>query len=110
MSTSNGQVTIGSYGQYSGSNYGVHAMHVHVGEMDLYFSYKTCVAFRGPGFSDMLRVRENEWGPTTGKHLNMLDGGATGDKKDRLDSATFETALADMLARCGLSKIPASMA
>jgi hypothetical protein len=38
---------------------------------------------------------KNDWGPTTGKHMNFLDE----DKKSRLDSAVFEQKLQDMLAR-----------
>ena len=34
-----------------------------------------------------LVVRENNWGPTTGKHLNAIDGG---DKKARLSADAFE--------------------
>ena len=38
----------------------------------LYFSYQTPVAFEKEG---RLMVRQNSWGPTTGKHLNKIDGG-----------------------------------
>lgn len=55
---------------------------------DFYFSYKTLVAFRHDG---EVTVRENDWGPTTGKHLNAIDGG---DKKRRLPSERFELAFA----------------
>jgi hypothetical protein len=66
--------SFGSYGNYSGGNYGVHALHFTDAEgRDWYFSYKTLVAVRAPGHG--LIVRENVWGPTTGKHLNWIDGG-----------------------------------
>ena len=54
------------------------------------------------GFEDGIQgtfVRENDWGPTTGKHLNWLDGG---DKKGRLPSEAFEQKLEEVLGRRGL--------
>ena len=59
------------------------------------FSYQTPIAFwtlEGIGWT----VRENDWGPTTGKHLNDLDNG---DKAHRLPLAEFETALAKVITR-----------
>ena len=52
-----------------------------------WFSYQTCVAFRlyGRDMDDPL-VRVNEWGPTTGKHLNRIDGG---DKTNRVCGEEF---------------------
>lgn len=38
--------------------------------MRLAFSYETLIAFTVGG---RWRMRENEWGPTTGKHMNLLD-------------------------------------
>ena len=61
-----------------------------VGALDVYYSYKTPVAFRVGG---VLIVRENTWGPTTGKHLNAIDGGDKDAKKRRLGSDAFELAL-----------------
>jgi hypothetical protein len=52
--------------------------------LTLWFSYKTVVAFRvGP---EMV-VHENYWSKTTGKHLNLIDGG---DKKSRLKPDPFQ--------------------
>jgi hypothetical protein len=56
---------------------------VTLGELDLYFSYATLVAFRAGG---KLVVRVNDWSATTGKHLNAIDGG---DKKSRLEATEF---------------------
>ncbi len=61
---------------------------VEVAGVWYWFSYSTCVAVsfhdgRGP------IVRVNEWGPTTGKHLNYIDGG----KGTRVDRETFATVL-----------------
>jgi hypothetical protein len=47
------------------------------------------VAFQGPGDSGPT-VRRNDWGPTTGKHLNRIDGGA---KASRLEGRAFNDLL-----------------
>lgn len=75
------------YKSYGSRNYGVNALMFTVDGRDFYFSYRTLVAFRGR--DGQLRVRQNEWGPTTGKHLNAIDGGA---KKGRLDVDAFQSA------------------
>jgi len=77
-----------TYGNYSSGNYGAHALVFSVGAIDVYFSYKTPVAFRYDG---RLVVRQNEWGPTTGKHLNAIHP----DKKRRVDGVTFERMLSE---------------
>ena len=38
-------------------------------------------------------VRVNDWGPTTGKHLNWIDGG---DHKNRLPGSEFEQLLKEV--------------
>lgn len=76
---------ISSYGQYSSDNYGAHTMLVEVGPLDLYYSYQTLIAFRSPETG--LVVHENDWGPTTGKHLKWIDNGC---KAARLGSAAFD--------------------
>lgn len=53
----------------------------------LWLSYETVVAFYD-GYD--LVVCENIWGPTTGKHLNSIDGG---NKKDRLSYEEFNKRL-----------------
>ncbi len=58
------------------------------GDRSVWFSYKTQIAFQSAASG--LVVRQNDWGPTTGRHLNAVDGGARGD---RIDSETFETQL-----------------
>lgn len=88
--------TIDSYGQYSSGNYGVNCLRVSFDRLDLYFSYRTIVAFCG---SEGLKVRVNDWNNTTGKHLNWIDGG---NKKERLESGVFEMELHKELARKGL--------
>ena len=82
--------SIRSYGNYSSSNYGAHTLEVSVGNLTIYFSYKTPVAFHTPG---RLVVSENVWGNTTGKHLNWIDP----DKSKRLDRNEFEKQLAEVM-------------
>jgi hypothetical protein len=77
--------TINSYGQYSSDNYGSHTLRVEIGNVTLWFSYKTLVAFCTPDTG--LVVSQNVWGRTTGKHLKWIDGG---NKKSRLNRDEFE--------------------
>jgi hypothetical protein len=42
---------------------------VYVGDITLWFSYRTCIAFQVDG--EPARVSENLWGPTTGRHINL---------------------------------------
>jgi hypothetical protein len=75
-----------TYGDYSNSNYGAHCLRFFDAQGNVYwFSYKTLVAFKP--FDGPRVVRQNDWSTTTGKHLNAIDDG---DKKSRVDGATFE--------------------
>jgi hypothetical protein len=75
-----------NYGEYSSDNYGAHSMAFEDAEGNtFYFSYKTLVAFR-PARGSIV-VHTNDWGNTTGKHLNWIDGG---DKYNRVNSLDFE--------------------
>lgn len=87
------QIKKWNYGEYASSNYGAHCIAVTIGTLDLYFSYDTVVAFQedGQGF----RISENDWGSTTGKHLNWINP----NKKLRLDYKAFNKELADLLKR-----------
>lgn len=58
-----------------------------------YFSYETLVAVET---NDELVVHENDWGSTTGKHLNSIDGGSKEAKAERISSSDFEQAVEDM--------------
>lgn len=42
---------------------------VTIGNLDLYFSYRTIIAFATPG---NMRVSENLWSNTTGRHLGSV--------------------------------------
>ena len=95
------KVVISNYGRYSSSNYGVNTIRVDIGSLTLWFSYKTVVAFQIDG--RLKRVSKNAWGPTTGKHLNWIDGG---DKSSRLSRETFEHELEMALGQYGLLTSP----
>lgn len=57
---------------------------VRIGQIQIWFSYETVIAFGVVG--DVPKVRENEWGPTTGKHMNHIGVPA----KSRIEGAEFE--------------------
>lgn len=63
---------------------------VRLPQMTLWFSYSTLVAFTHPE-RGVVCIR-NEWGPTTGKHLNAIEG----DHKRRVTRAEFEELLAEV--------------
>lgn len=79
-----------NYGDYSSSNYGAHSLAFETKEGIYYFSYNTLIAFKSAKTRN-LYVRKNVWGPTTGKHLNWIDGGY--NKEARLSLKDFEKAL-----------------
>jgi len=56
---------------------------IDIGNLAIFFSYGEMVAFQTP--DNALAVIENQWGSTTGKHLNMIDGGG-----DRLSPEQFK--------------------
>lgn len=76
-----------TYGEYTG-NYGTNTQELQLNGLRLFLSYETVVAFRHPDFG--LVVHQNDWGQTTGKHLNWIDGGY---KEDRVDRKTFKEKL-----------------
>ena len=88
---------ISNYGNYSSSNYGAHSLRVDIGSLTLWFSYKTIVAFQN---SSGRKVTQNQWGPTTGKHLNWIDGYS---KRERLPPTQFEAELREVLKSHNLS-------
>jgi len=71
---------------------GAHALAFEIGDITVYFSYHTPVAYYTNGSGSV--VRENEWGPTTGKHLNAID---SGDKESRIPGDEFEKRLEELL-------------
>ena len=79
--------TIKVYGEYKSGNYGAHALRVDVGLLTVWYSYHTPIAFRSPGGPRVVHV--NDWGPTTGRHLNDIDGGDKAAKAARVSAAEF---------------------
>ena len=61
---------------------------VTLGARSVAFSYDTPIGFKLYPYHRWT-TRVNDWGPTTGKHLNYLN-----DDTDRLDSDEFESRLA----------------
>lgn len=68
------------YYQPSGEN----VIQVILLSVTVWFSYKTLVAFFIDG---KYVVHTNDWGITTGKHLNAIDGG---NKAGRVSDAEFQ--------------------
>lgn len=83
-----------TYGDYKSDNYGSHCLKFYMPNVTIWFSYRTPVAFRTFGENGRMVVRENDWGPTTGKHLNWIDGG---DKGSRISGQEFERLLAEVV-------------
>lgn len=83
--------SISTYGNYSSDNYGAHTLVVTVGNVTVWFSYKTAVAFQVGGNKRV--ISENCWGNTTGKHLNWIDP----DKSKRVKRAEFERLWAEQV-------------
>lgn len=65
---------------------------VELGEFSIVFSYEEPIAFytHEGGWT----VSENIWSPTTGKHLNEMDGGSKEAKAKRLPHEGFTMKLA----------------
>lgn len=63
---------------------------VTVGDVTVWFSYRSPVGFMSPGTGRV--VRENDWGPTTGRHLNWITDGP------RVPGETFNEMLAKALS------------
>ncbi len=81
--------TISNYGQ--GNTQRPNTIRVDIGPMTVWFSYETPVAFNLD--HNRNATCRNQWGPTTGKHLNWIDGGGKGAVAARLPKAEFDRAL-----------------
>lgn len=84
---------ISFYNQNSAKN----ALLVEVNFVSFYFSYNTLVwvhipydynSSKPPHQFNGTYVIKNQWGPTTWKHLNWIDGGTR--PQDRLDQKEFD--------------------
>ena len=80
--------TFDTYGKYSSSNYGANCIVFQTAKGRFWFSYQTMVAFKVFDGTGDFYIRENAWGPTTGKHLNWIDR----DKAKRINTVLFEEA------------------
>jgi hypothetical protein len=89
------KLRIWNYGNYLSDNYGP-CRAVQLGDLILYFSYDTVIAFESP--KTFLVVSKNYWSKTTGKHLNWISP----NKKIRVASEEFERALKETLREHGL--------
>lgn len=67
--------------------------------LTIWYSYETPIAFQ---FTGNVIVSENAWSNTTGKHLNLIDGGDRQAKAARLSRAEFVAALNVELSNRGL--------
>jgi hypothetical protein len=63
------------------------------------FSYRTCIAFEGYVFGLWVKIRrENDWGPTTGKHMHWVENNLNQrNDYELLSGAEFEKLLTDVL-------------
>ena len=68
---------------------------VTIGDRTYWFSYRTCVGFLDYSTGRGIVVRRNDWGPTTGKHLNYIDDGTPQAKARRVDGEAFQALLAE---------------
>lgn len=84
---------VSNYGRYSSDNYGAHTLRVDLGTLTFYYSYQTIIAYSDG--QDGLVCSENQWGVTTGKHLNWIQP----DKKSRIKADKFNEMLEAAIAR-----------
>ena len=63
---------------------------VSIGNLDIYFSYTTPIAFK---YNGALTIRQNGWSTTTGTHLNQINR----DHSIRIPGGEFEQRLADIV-------------
>lgn len=67
---------------------------VTLGNVTLYFSYHTCI---GVDDGKNVSVRANEWGTTTGKHINYLKNNFGSRVNSGLTEGAFQTILDKVL-------------
>ena len=75
---------IGQYCKRSSNNNAI-----ELGGIVFYFSYQTLIAVET---NERLVMRENVWGPTTGKHLNAISD----NKKSRVSVEEFQKFLSTL--------------
>lgn len=90
----------GSYYGSGRNNYGNHSMSFEFAGIKMWFSYETLIAFQADGGLQI--VRENTWGPTTGRHLQAAQRGYG----KRYPDDEFLVLFVDAIGRAGIAKIP----
>lgn len=78
--------------EYCGKN----ARLLEMGNLTLYFSYETLMAFEHP--NEGLVIRENDWGRTTGKHLNAISD----NHRERIPGDVFERRWEELATALGV--------
>jgi hypothetical protein len=63
------------------------AMRLTTSDLSVWFSYSTPIAFFHPDCG--IVVRENVWGPTTGKHIGIVERSFGVDRSSRVESSRF---------------------
>lgn len=86
-------------GQSFGYGRGNRAHAERIGNLVVYFSYRTPVAFDDGG---NIAVSKNMWGVTTGGHLNAIDAQYGRSREQRISRAEFEHLYHLMLRKHGL--------
>jgi len=74
---------------------------VDLGFLKVWFSYQTVIAFQPKG--EAVIVCQNEFGPTTGKHLNRIPH----NSEDRLEGPIFRLLWAEYCDTGSLANHPA---
>jgi hypothetical protein len=92
-------INIFNYVKNTGKNYGCNSLCIEFPNLSVYFSYNTIIAFKT---DNKLIVCENVFSTTTGKHLNIIDGG---QKESRLKHDNFKNRLNDILTDFNLKSI-----
>ena len=76
---------------------GNNGKHIEIGNIEIFVSYSTVIAYRTP--NEGLVARENDWSTTTGQHMNAVPGNT---KEDRISGPDFEERFSKMLEDYGL--------
>ena len=74
--------------------YDTNTLKIEMWGLTLWFSYQTVIAFQERGKA--MRVCENAWSNTTGKHISAIDGG---NKKARIPRDAFMQELNAIMTR-----------
>lgn len=90
------QTKISFYNENSAKN----AILLTINGVRFYFSYRTLVAVKYSGES---ATHVNDWGTTTGKHLNWIDGGSP---KTRVTGEVWDNHVAQAMQAAGITELP----